>query len=158
MWSHYSNCHKGYVVGIKPYVFIQNHQRGDGRFGPVLYCSERSRTVLGEWNDHVAFTKSADWSYEKEWRLCTVLKSGKLVSGSNSVYLIDYGMENLVEIIVGFAADEKLGSEIDKLRDAHPEIRLRYARPSSLGFDMLLVDEVPPGLIAEAVRNNPNLK
>jgi len=150
MWSHYSHKHTGYALGIKTECFSKLAENGDARFAAVTYSKERSSAILGEWNDSVAFTKSVDWAYEKEWRLCTPLVAGKRLADNPNVVVMSFGIENLIEIIIGCAADEKLGAEIDKIKTAHPQVKLRYSCPSQFRFDMQIREEVPEALIREA--------
>lgn len=158
MWSHYADKHTGYVLGIKSCPFEQLIEHGANRFAPINYSAERPKMTLGEWNEDVVFSKSEHWAYEREWRLSALLEIGKPVAGVPGVVVMNYGIENLVEIIVGLSADERIGSEIDKVKAAAPHVKVRFARPSSLRFEMLVVDTIPPELIADALRRNPNFR
>ena len=74
MWSHYAHNHQGFCI---EYDF--NHLEYKRHLKPVRYVNER-HYVPGDFADHVsskagnaiyeaALYKSAEWCYEKEWRL-----------------------------------------------------------------------------------------
>jgi hypothetical protein len=97
MWSHYADCHKGVVVGFDsdhPF-FNPPPLRGTPMqfLRAVEYSTRRSlmsleflrkndlmEVIKGGWlkllkSQHpMFFTKSSDWSYEKEWRLVRQLR------------------------------------------------------------------------------------
>jgi hypothetical protein len=73
MWSHYANKHSGFCVEYevadkltKPEVSLQkvHYSTGYVKFDVMSFHTRIARTV----NDMLT-TKSADWSYEQEWRL-----------------------------------------------------------------------------------------
>jgi len=83
MWSHYSNSHKGICIGfnwIKLYViFNGTHLHADN----VKYPKFNQYPVWNPFIDDpqeeinkLYFTKSLDWSYEKEWRIVFPEKGG----------------------------------------------------------------------------------
>jgi hypothetical protein len=72
MWSHYTDGHKGIVVGFNARA---KFFRQGGNLMPVVYRSERVAAAFTseglefvESTDSLMRTKSLDWSYEKEWR------------------------------------------------------------------------------------------
>ena len=92
MWSHYTNCHKGFALGYSNDMlsFEQMNMLRCGLF-PVIYSESRyNGSSLFAWAIYNVFgwqmiepdklasikaglNKSTDWSYENEWRLiCTV--------------------------------------------------------------------------------------
>ena len=72
MWAHYANNHAGYCVEYSLSDLKRNHQL---TIGPILYSNRIDRTAYPEGEQlrratiNLFFTKSEDWSYEKEWRL-----------------------------------------------------------------------------------------
>ena len=68
MWSHYADCHRGIcLVYETDYDFFAHAQ-------PVRYQRERPRVdpisqSTEEMLDNAIFTKSNEWTYEKEWRI-----------------------------------------------------------------------------------------
>jgi hypothetical protein len=94
MWGHYSSAHQGGVVEFDPaHAFLAGNATANGLYQclrPVRYSELRAELALdhfrqhemGALNDHgegwlsllesahpVLFTKSLEWSYEREWRL-----------------------------------------------------------------------------------------
>ncbi len=81
MWSHYSDCHKGFVIEYD-YHSLGIHEKESKALWPVYYSeklfdiSEHLNKVLLQQaspNKHLvllaAIHKSLEWQYEKEWRL-----------------------------------------------------------------------------------------
>src|SRR5262245_41537042 len=64
MWSHYADRHKGICLGF---------DIPDGKVQEVAYATDRLQLVTSKPLDEsvlkaLLYTKSKDWSYEKEWR------------------------------------------------------------------------------------------
>jgi hypothetical protein len=76
MWSHYSNSHKGFVVGFNTKKLVN---QAFGKFKPVNYTNEIPFiSVIDDKNhslmDKLIYTKSIAWQYEDEYRITKVLK------------------------------------------------------------------------------------
>lgn len=74
MWSHYANEHKGVCVELERN--IDEDLGNDKRCRPVKYLKKYPQPSIedilkGEHvlTEKVAYTKSVDWAYEKEWRV-----------------------------------------------------------------------------------------
>lgn len=74
MWSHYANEHKGICVELGRN--IDEDTGNDKRCRPVKYSKEYPQPSIEDvlkgdhaLTDKVAYTKSVDWAYEKEWRV-----------------------------------------------------------------------------------------
>lgn len=74
MWAHYSDKHKGAVIGID---FNQIFPDYGIEMSPVNYCEQRPKMnvldysaneLLGKKIIEIVLTKSADWKYEQEFR------------------------------------------------------------------------------------------
>jgi len=73
MWAHYADSHKGFCLGF------ENHETNIlGQYGsPVVYVDKMPKPNIasfamdagGDIIHIIAYTKSNDWSYEKEWRV-----------------------------------------------------------------------------------------
>ncbi len=119
MWSHYADCHKGFVLGFQrehPYF----HQRDPrkpyfGEITPVSYKLERpSGPVVNDPTDigpaiYYQFAvrfflhKSIHWKYEKEWRLIRELDSADAsfeVDGDR-VFLFSFPPEAVSSVVLG---------------------------------------------------------
>lgn len=70
MWSHYSDSHKGFVIGFDMYELFK---AVGGGIGPVIYQDEFPTIPLFDQSLHhsikLLLTKSNHWSYEEEFRL-----------------------------------------------------------------------------------------
>jgi Protein of unknown function (DUF2971) len=84
MWSHYADSHSGVVIQLKCVEEVDNailaakpivYSDEIPTIGSVedftkLACGQAQReTILNSWLHTITFTKSADWKYEKEWRV-----------------------------------------------------------------------------------------
>lgn len=86
MWSHYSDSHKGFAIeydfGSLDYADLRRRL-----CYPVFYSTKRrditnylrKRPGMSGFNNlfgqYISLIKEADWSYEKEWRIVTILGS-----------------------------------------------------------------------------------
>ena len=146
MWSHYSNKHKGYVLG-----FDENHQWFNppskaedyiGKVIPVSYSKERFEMVKAEMNLDTAmkpfFVKSKDWEYESESRV--LLPLAECTEVAPEMFTRDYPSEMLKEVIFGFRCPQEIIIKIkDELKDR--EVAFLRAMPSSISFDVELQPE-----------------
>lgn len=118
MWSHYSNCHRGMCLGFDipntdhagVYKVEYSRNYPDLDFGNIWHKDGVMK---------ILWTKSPDWSYEKEWRLITV-EGNKLE---------DY-KGRLSQVIFGCRT-----SDVDK-----EEIRTRLGKRSVKFFDARIDD------------------
>jgi len=81
MWAHYAERHEGLVLGLaaehpffRPdgYAALLDDVMGLDTLRPVTYQTARHCTldqVALAMSDKAPFTKSPEWSYEKEWRI-----------------------------------------------------------------------------------------
>ena len=111
MWSHYANNHKGFCIeyGVRAMNVLDEPEFGQFY---VQYASELSKICVSEalFAPHQVMnrmigTKSADWAYEKEWRLVHFEKKAELAD-------LPTGIE-ISALIAGFKMEPK---DIEKLR------------------------------------------
>lgn len=74
MWAHYANEHRGFTVGFDATnnFFDQKRSSVDQlrHLRKVKYSETRPRLIFSQINSiDDLMVKSADWAYEKEWRL-----------------------------------------------------------------------------------------
>jgi hypothetical protein len=74
MWAHYADKHRGFVIEFAPdHPWFDRRIRPDDEFCwlcRVRYQRERAALVATQTSgEDVYLTKSADWEYEKEWRV-----------------------------------------------------------------------------------------
>src|SRR5262245_60498248 len=102
MWSHYSDSHRGFVIGF--FGLHDYFQKGisDKRGGLRKVVYSEKRPILpphNEFSTHnvaeiLLFTKSPHWSYEKEWRMLHNVEHADVTTGpdpgGNPVYLFKF--------------------------------------------------------------------
>lgn len=132
MWSHYADEHRG--ICIEYDTRDQPHHRLD----KVDYKGQRAikASDLFRWkvrDDAAAeqrvlktyfYTKSSDWSYEREWRdVCD-----------------DYGLKDvpfrMTAILFGQRCDSTVVKSIVKLLNDHPQIKIWQVLPKEKGFKL----------------------
>jgi hypothetical protein len=108
MWSHYSQDHKGLVVGFnrEHHFFLQNKPcevEYSNRRLPITINNGLVR-VNGRLNSvdlRLLFRKHTDWCYEKEWRLIKELKDCNQSEKNKDVYLLKIPNTAISNITLG---------------------------------------------------------
>lgn len=110
MWSHYADSHKGVCLGFD----IEPFPEGDTNkalIQPVNYLDKLVPVRVGADNGqavgHWFFTKSKDWSYEKEVRAVFAYKTG----------LVSFATECLKEVYFGCRVPDEDIQKITSLLD-----------------------------------------
>jgi hypothetical protein len=144
MWSHYSNSHKGYCIGLdttNPFFKDYRDQLiGEIMFLSVQYKDERIKIPMGK-NERidpfVMLRKSTDWKYEEEERLLVALKKADKVIQKNpfSIYLYKVPHSLIKEIIAGANISESDLTEIKEFC-IEKNITLYQSKISEYKFDM----------------------
>jgi len=134
MWAHYADSHKGFCLGF------ENHETNIiGQYGhPVDYVEKMPKPTIqsfamdagGEVIHLVAYTKSRDWAYEKEWRV--------LKQEGNRLYPYP---GRLVEVILGvnMAAEAEVKIREAVLKSEYRPIFKRIKKKEN-AFDLSLED------------------
>lgn len=134
MWAHYADSHKGFCLGF------ENHETNIiGQHGhPVEYVDKMPKPSIasfamdagGEVIELIAYTKSKDWAYEKEWRV--------LKQEGNRLYPYP---GRLVEVILGLNTptvdEEKIREAV--MRSEYRPIFKRIRKPPN-DFGLLVED------------------
>jgi hypothetical protein len=110
MWAHYSEHHKGLVIG-----FDSNHEYFNQKLSPsdefrhlrkVRYSITRPVIRLSTADDatDILLTKSADWRYEEEWRMLRPLRNASetIPSADGTLHLYSFPADCVTEIILGY--------------------------------------------------------
>jgi hypothetical protein len=113
MWSHYTDGHKGMVVGFNARAkFFRK-----GNVMPVVYRSERVAAVYTsdglefvESTNNLIRTKSIDWSYEREWRQMFAISECRRrhLEGSKVCYFQSLPPRSISSVILGARCDVDL--------------------------------------------------
>ena len=80
MWAHYSEVHKGAVVGLD--FDAIRADKGGIKMDPVIYSEHRPKLDVLQHDDikklnEALMTKSLNWAYEKEFRTVFVVDAGQ---------------------------------------------------------------------------------
>jgi Protein of unknown function (DUF2971) len=131
MWSHYTDSHKGFVVGFDsedPFFKAGYGKTRDG-LRKVHYSKKRIRIPLTRYKSYddpnfirsysaFFFTKSSDWKYEKEVRLLAHPNTATLTIALNDekhLYLYDFPPICVREIIFGYRMSDELKQSIHEV-------------------------------------------
>lgn len=114
MWAHYANLGQGYVVVLDN---LERTFRGDATGSldmpkPVAYVEQLAgMTFDPSTQDRLFFSKYADWSYEREWRVVSAL-DGCRRTADGLLFLRDVDPLHMVGVICGWRSS---AAEIDLL-------------------------------------------
>lgn len=125
MWSHYSQNHTGVCLKFK-----QSIKDIGLMTSTINYVQEFEKkkffNVNGEAVYHVCFTKSKEWSYEKEIRIVDIFDSGKKF----------FPIEDLEEIILGCRIKKEDIEKIKKCIEPFKHIKLTKSILSKKSFSL----------------------
>ncbi len=126
MWAHYSDKHKGAVIGID----FDNIHHVKMKIGPVDYSEQRPKiNILSDITldkfRRVLFTKSVDWEYEKEFRVIFLVDDLEGLQQRDLACLKDFNSqktwflrlnpESIRKVVFGLYTEKGLKSAIEKL-------------------------------------------
>jgi len=136
MWSHYSDSHKGVVIGFDPMTLSPP-------FFPVEYFDDRVKVTLSSKSNSkekkqtdsiLVLTKSCHWQYEKEWRSIDELKS---LEKDGNKYFFPFPTEAIKEIIIGAETPADNRKEITELVQVdYPTAKIKQAELSLVEFKL----------------------
>lgn len=131
MWSHYAANHTGVVLRFRS---IPELDTPYGLAKPINYVTdvpsllseEQLADIYGGTGsineagilDRTIYTKSIEWAYEKEWRLCTGAgrRPGEMYEDC------PFGREELDGIIFGLRTSAQDRSELEELASGYPSV------------------------------------
>lgn len=147
MWGHYTENHRGFVVGFDPdHPFFSKRSSEDDDFGFlrwVNYQPQRPQVMLSDTTSIAWFqTKSTDWAYEKEWRIVRVLSEAehRIDAKPFPFCLFEFAADAVCEIIVGMRSAPSLVREIQSLAARFPKAAVLKAREDPSRY-RLIVDK-----------------
>jgi len=119
MWGHYTDNHRGLVVGFDAaHPFFSRRRSDNDEFGflrQVIYQLQRPQVTLTDMTSPAWFqTKSDDWAYEKEWRIVRPLSEAehRIEAQPYPICLFEFAPDAVREIIVGMRAAPALVQEV----------------------------------------------
>jgi hypothetical protein len=157
MWSHYSEDHKGFVIG-----FHAQHEYFGKRVGGVVYSDKRPvhNPLQAEHSGAIFYTKSTDWSYEQEYRkFQSFVEPMRMANGNHFLpYKRPYGPKTLSLaimlfplpkdcikcVILGWKSSPQLWHEIKSALDDKrmAQTPIYRARPSLKRYEMEIEEPV----------------
>lgn len=120
MWAHYTAQHTGFVIGFNTantaWVELGRQEGPPGEPVKVIYSDRPNPAAIGDVTpEQIWYTKSKDWSYEKEWRVTRWISRARKTVRSpagDEIPLFDYPVEAVKEVILGLRADSGLEFQI----------------------------------------------
>lgn len=153
MWSHYTNSHRGFVIGFDSHnSFFQDENFHNAT--PLIKVEYREeRTIMPDLDEifedefltaeackKLYFTKSIHWRYEEELRMIGNLKSGRIIGKDDNkldIKVFDFPPECLKEITFGYMMKIECKQKISKIVESrYPHVELFDAQPSETNFDL----------------------
>lgn len=122
MWSHYAQDHKGFAIG-----FDSEHKYFNQKVSPndelrhlrkVVYQKNRPKINLMNPEGVELFTvKCFQWEYEAEWRIIRPFSeaSAKIYNGSYPIYLFDFPISSVSNIIIGSRMEDTIKERIKSI-------------------------------------------
>lgn len=129
MWAHYANLAQGYVAILDD---LERSFQGDDTGSlnvpkPVVYADRfLSMTFDPSTQDRIFFSKLADWSYEREWRVVTALSACQSPNGH--LHLRTVNPSPVTGVICGWrVAPGDMLALRNELAQISPDLRLLRA-------------------------------
>ncbi len=157
MWSHYARNHEGFVVGFESHDEFFKHKRDEpfeiGHLRSVDYVKRRPSIHIDMIKNpelktpDFIFSKSLDWSYEREWRIVRFLNGADKVCPSD-VYLFKVPSTAIRQVIFGFKASDFLKKNLLESKRipelAHVEFTKAVVSRNDFEMDIVSVDAPEP--------------
>jgi hypothetical protein len=145
MWGHYTDNHKGFVIGFDSShaFFLKRRSEQDefGFLGKVNYQVQRPKVVLSDTSSPVWFqTKSSQWEYEKEWRIVRVLSEAdrRIDRSPFPLCLFEFAADAILEIVIESRADSATIQGIRSLASHFPRAALLKVRENESGYGLVI--------------------
>ena len=149
MWSHYCDCHRGFVLGFDgTHPFFTSATNGlksalrevnYSRYRPVVPAPDRDPEMFFKENTNI-LTKSHHWKYEKELRMCASPKAAHSVQpGPNGhpIHLFTFPKEAVAQAILGYRMPSDTRNVIINLvREKYPNAELYQTALNESEYDL----------------------
>jgi hypothetical protein len=83
MWAHYARRHEGFLIEMNPEHQFFHQPTASEEFGKIMqveYGARPKPVMIDATVRDLLFTKSTDWSYEREWRMALLLDRAATVT------------------------------------------------------------------------------
>lgn len=145
MWGHYTENHKGFVIGFDSGHTFFSKRRGErdefGFLRRVDYQLQRPNVILTDTSSPVWFqTKSSQWAYEKEWRIVRVLSEAtqRMDRSPFPVCLFEFAADAVLEIIVGLRTVPSTVQAIRSLAASFPRAVVLKACEDASAYRLII--------------------
>jgi hypothetical protein len=132
MWAHYTENHKGLVIGFDAgHPFFLGNQWKNGALdlaaaNKVVYIHQRPQfRFVNEINKTAAFlTKSPEWEYEGEWRMVRTIEEADeiLYTDDGIIYLLAVPPDAVRCVILGAASSSETQERVVKSIRGNPQL------------------------------------
>jgi hypothetical protein len=138
MWAHYGDKHKGVCLAFE---VIERASREvnyeSNRLNKLLGDNPRLGNVTVEVLNTLLTTKSAEWAYEKEYRL--IVRFDHAAQGSDGMHFLPFNNEllTLKEVMLGSRCNWTLQAAARAVGKVQHQVTLKRVRPSLQEFKMV---------------------
>lgn len=147
MWAHYADKHRGVCLG-----FDVPYEGPEGAIRNVDYTPARLKLELNKQKEHLGldqatirtllYTKSAEWAYEREWR---VLSNLEVQDPETGYYFVSFGEHlQLREVILGAKNGVPVGQVAKLIKGNAASVKVFKARAAFHEFAMVTNQAVAP--------------
>lgn len=157
MWAHYTGAHEGFVLAFNAeHEFFRQSRRNYalGQLWKVRYAqhrphlfrwTHRTRPSFTDFAQDFMFTKSEEWSYEKEWRMMFPLQSTAIMPNSviGRIHLFSVPPDAITGVILGARCNEATENAVREVLardDEMRHVRLQRAVVSGSQFRLSFVN------------------
>jgi hypothetical protein len=138
MWAHYTASHTGVCLEFDALTAPFTR---DSSATKVEYSAAYPAHDIVTVGYEPLVTKSADWSYEEEWRLIAeerdFAKSPETIKTDSDFFILPSGV--LKSVTIGCLADEASRQLIDRLVKTHaPDVLVRQATPTADRYELTI--------------------
>ena len=122
MWSHYTDGHKGFIIGFESEHKFFKRQKDDppdiGTLEEVRYSADRYVVDIANLKitSELFLIKNNEWEYEKEMRLVkNQNQASEVIDTQNpKIFLFDTPKDAITSVIFGINSSEELKKEIQE--------------------------------------------
>lgn len=139
MWSHYTNEHRGIVIGFDSSHFDRLHKVS---YNPQRVLVPLSSTVdqntLKKSIEEIMTTKSPQWQYEDEWR--RIISSDEVEKKGN-LLLQKFPIESVLTVILGYRISKEQKQQLKTVLSQYPNFpKLKQVKLHQRDFSLEIKD------------------
>jgi DUF2971 family protein len=133
MWAHYAQNSTGFVIAFdSTSAFFREGKAGKSRaVHNIAYFDEKVDELLDDLRACL-ISKTADWSYEREWRVYVKVEEADRIEkrGGDDIHLLDFPASAISRVIAGTRATPETITHLQGILSAqYPGVSLTTIRP-----------------------------